>query len=92
MIAGVDFPDIAVLPPYTFTEDGIHYLAWSLKWNQQILGIGREIMPPDKVKVINEEDSEDGPRSLLGRSSGKWFKRPFNGATTTIRRSSMTNG
>ena len=66
-IAGVDFPDIAVLPPYTFTEDGISITLRGVSSGiSKFLALAREIMPPDKVKVINEDDGEDGPRSLLG--------------------------
>ena len=61
------FPDIAVLPPYTFTEDGISITLRGVSSGiSKFLALAREIMPPDKVKVINEEDGEDGPRSLLG--------------------------
>jgi|TARA_Y100000996_G_scaffold414335_1_gene404893 hypothetical protein len=66
-VAGVAFPDIAVLPPYTFTEDGISITLRGVSSGiSKFLALAREIMPPDKVKVINEDDGEDGPRTLLG--------------------------
>ncbi len=66
-IAGVDFPDIAVLPPYTFSEEGISITLRGVSSGiSKFLALAREIMPPDKVKVINEDAGENGPQSLLG--------------------------
>ena len=66
-IASIGFPDIAVLPPYTFSEDGISIsLRGVPKGISSFLALANEIMPPDSVKVVNEEEGEDGPRSLLG--------------------------
>ena len=30
------------------------------------MALAREIIPPDSIKVINEGESEEGPRTLLG--------------------------
>ena len=66
-IASIDFPDIAVLPPYTFSEDGISIsLRGVPKGISSFLSLANEIMPPDSVKVVNEEVGESGPRALLG--------------------------
>ena len=66
-VAGVAFPDIAILPPYTFSEDGISITLRGVSSGiSKFLALAREIMPPDKVKVINEEAGEEGPVSLLG--------------------------
>jgi hypothetical protein len=70
-IASIDFPDIAVLPPYTFSEDGISITLRGVSSGiSKFLALAREIIPPDSIKVINEGESEDGPRSLLG--SKQW--------------------
>ena len=66
-IASIDFPDIAVLPPYTFSEDGISIsLRGVPKGISRFLALANDIMPPDSVKVVNEEEGEGGPRALLG--------------------------
>jgi hypothetical protein len=66
-IASIDFPDIAVLPPYTFSEDGISIsLRGVPKGISSFLSLANDIMPPDNVKVINEEEGEIGPHKLLG--------------------------
>ena len=66
-IASIDFPDIAVLPPYTFSEDGISIsLRGVPRGISSFLSLANEIMPPDSVKVVNEEEGEIGPRNLLG--------------------------
>ena len=66
-VAGVAFPDIAVLPPYTFTEEGISITLRGVSSGiSKFLSLAREIMPPDNVKVINENDGDDGPQTLLG--------------------------
>ena len=66
-IASIDFPDIAVLPPYTFSEDGISIsLRGVPKGISRFLALANDIMPPDSVKVVNEGEGEGGPRALLG--------------------------
>ena len=66
-IASIDFPDIAVLPPYTFSEDGISITLRGVSSGiSKFLALAREIIPPDSIKVINEGESEEGPRTLLG--------------------------
>ena len=66
-IASIDFPDIAVLPPYTFSEDGISISLRGVPSGiSSFLSLANEIMPPDSVKVVNEEEGEIGPRNLLG--------------------------
>ena len=66
-IASIDFPDIAVLPPYTFSEDGISIsLRGVPKGISSFLSLANDIMPPDNVKVINEGEGEIGPHKLLG--------------------------
>jgi|TARA_B100001750_G_scaffold4177_1_gene3315 hypothetical protein len=67
VLGSVEFTDVAVLPPYSFSEEGV---AISLKGVpagiSNFLSMTREIMPPDGVRVVNEEEVEIGPRTLLG--------------------------
>ena len=66
-IASIDFPDIAVLPPYTFSEDGISITLRGVpRGISEFLALANEIMPPDSVKVVNEEEDDNSPRNLLG--------------------------
>ena len=66
-IASIGFPDIAVLPPYTFSEDGISITLRGVSSGiSNFLSVARDIMPPDSIKVINEQETESGPKSLLG--------------------------
>ena len=66
-IASIDFPDIAVLPPYTFSEDGISISLRGVPSGiSSFLSLAKEIMPPDSVKVVNEDEGENVPRNLLG--------------------------
>ena len=67
VLASIEFTDVAVLPPYSFSEDGV---AVSLRGVpagiSNFLAMTREIMPPDNIRVVNEEEVEVGPRTLLG--------------------------
>ncbi len=66
-IASIGFTDIAVLPPYTFSEEGISISLRGMPDGiTKFLSLAREIMPPDNIKVVNEEEVDIGPRSLLG--------------------------
>jgi len=66
-IASIDFPDIAILPPYSFSEEGISISLRGVPSGiSNFLSLANQIMPPDSVKVVNEEDVEIGPRALLG--------------------------
>ncbi len=66
-IASIDFPDIAVLPPYTFSEEGISISLRGVPSGiSSFLSLAKEIMPPDSVKVVNEDEGENVPRNLLG--------------------------
>ena len=67
VMGSIEFTDVAVIPPYTFSEEGV---AISLKGIpagiSNFLSMTREIMAPDSVRVVNEEEVEVGPRTLLG--------------------------
>ncbi|MEE2747765.1 MAG: helix-turn-helix domain-containing protein [Candidatus Thermoplasmatota archaeon] len=66
-IASIDFSDIAVLPPYTFSEEGISISVRGMPDGiSKFLSLTQEIMPPDSIKVVNESDVDEGPKSLLG--------------------------
>lgn len=66
-IASIGFTDIAVLPPYTFSEDGISISIRGMPDGiSKFLSLAREILPPDNIKVVNEEEGDFEPRSLLG--------------------------
>jgi len=67
VLGSIEFTDVAVLPPYTFSEEGV---AISLKGVpagiSNFLSMTREIMPPDSIRVVNEEEIDIGPQTLLG--------------------------
>ena len=67
VLGSIEFTDVAVIPPYTFSEEGV---AISLKGIpagiSNFLSMTREIMAPDGIRVVNEEEVEVGPRTLLG--------------------------
>ena len=66
-IASIGFTDIAVLPPYTFSEEGISISVRGMPDGiSKFLSLAREILPPDNIKVVNEEEIDIGPHSLLG--------------------------
>ena len=66
-VASVGFTDVAVIPPYTFSEDGISISLRGIPSGiTRFLSMTREIMPPDNIKVVNEEEVVTGPRDLLG--------------------------
>jgi len=66
-IASIGFPDIAILPPYTISEEGISIsLRGMPEGITKFLSLTREIMPPDRIKVVNEKNVEEGPHTLLG--------------------------
>ena len=67
VMGSIEFTDVAVIPPYTFSEEGV---AISLKGIpagiSNFLSMTREIMAPDSIRVVNEEEVDVGPRTLLG--------------------------
>lgn len=66
-IASIRFDDIAVLPPYTISDQGISITLRGVPAGiSAYLQLAREILPPDKVKVIQEQEEDGGPRALLG--------------------------
>ena len=66
-IASIGFTDIAVLPPYSFSEEGMEISLRGMPDGvSKFLSLAREIMPPDNIKVVNEEEVSAGPRALLG--------------------------
>ena len=66
-VASGGFTDVAVIPPYTFSEDGISISLRGIPSGiTRFLSMTREIMPPDNIKVVNEEEVVTGPRDLLG--------------------------
>jgi|TARA_B110000263_G_scaffold90541_1_gene79149 hypothetical protein len=67
VLASIGFTDVAVIPPYTFSEEGISISVRGIPSGvSRFLSMSREIMPPDNVRVVNEEDVEVGPLDLLG--------------------------
>ena len=66
-VASGGFTDVAVIPPYTFSEDGISISLRGIPSGiTRFLSMTREIMPPDNIKVVNEEEVVTGPQDLLG--------------------------
>ncbi|MDE0708432.1 MAG: helix-turn-helix domain-containing protein [Candidatus Poseidoniales archaeon] len=66
-IASIDFPDIAVLPPYSITDDGISISLRGVPSGiSKFLALANDVMPPDSIKVVNEEEVQNCPRNLLG--------------------------
>lgn len=66
-VASNAFPDVSVIPPYTFSEDGLSISLRGLPSGiSKFLTMAQEIMPPPNIKVLNEEDVVVGPRDLLG--------------------------
>lgn len=67
VLGSIEFTDVAVIPPYTFSEEGV---AISLKGVptgiSNFLSMTREIMAPDSIRVVNEGEVDVGPRTLLG--------------------------
>ncbi|MCS5535558.1 MAG: helix-turn-helix domain-containing protein [Candidatus Poseidoniales archaeon] len=67
VLASIGFTDVAVIPPYTFSEEGVSISVRGIPSGvSRFLSMSREIMPPDSVRVVNEEDVEVGPLDLLG--------------------------
>ncbi|MDE0574787.1 MAG: helix-turn-helix domain-containing protein [Candidatus Poseidoniales archaeon] len=67
VLGSIEFTDVAVIPPYTFSENGISISVRGIPSGiSRFLSMSREIMPPDSVRVVNEEDVEVGPLDLLG--------------------------
>ena len=66
-IGGVDFEDIAVLPPYTISDDGISITIRGVASGiKNFLDLARKINAPDNIKVIKEIEEIGGPKGLLG--------------------------
>ena len=66
-VASAGFTDVAVIPPYTFSEEGISISLRGIPSGiSNFLSMAREIMPPDNIRVVNEEEGETGPQDLLG--------------------------
>ena len=66
-VASGGFTDVAVIPPYTFSEDGISISLRGIPSGiTRFISMAREIMPPDNIKVVNEDDVETKPQDLLG--------------------------
>ena len=66
-VASGGFTDVAVIPPYTFSEDGISISLRGIPSGiTRFLSMTREIMPPDNIKVVNEDEGEIKPRDLIG--------------------------
>jgi len=92
-IASIQFPDIAVLPPYTISEEG---LSISLRGVPAgiagFLSLAREILPPDHIKVIKEQNENGGPRALMGERQWEVVQAAVQwGYYETPRRTSMRN-
>ena len=86
-VASGGFTDVAVIPPYTFSEDGISISLRGIPSGiTRFISMAREIMPPDNIKVVNEDDVEPNLKTCWVNVSGKWFRLQFSGATTTTRR------
>lgn len=66
-VASIQFPYIAVLPPYTISENGVEITLRGVpKGISAFLALARDILPPDNVKVVHKEAGAEGPRALLG--------------------------
>ena len=66
-VASNVFPDVSVIPPYTFSEDGLSISLRGLPNGiSNFLSMAREIMPPPNIKVVNEDEGEIKPRDLIG--------------------------
>ena len=66
VVASGGFTDVAVIPPYTFSEDGISISVRGIPSGiSRFISMTREIMPPDIIRVVNDDESEIGPRDLL---------------------------
>ena len=75
-VASGGFTDVAVIPPYTFSEDGISISLRGIPSGiTRFISMAREIMPPDNIKVVNEDDVE----------TKTWMSRDaFNGKNILI--------
>ncbi|MDP6906839.1 MAG: helix-turn-helix domain-containing protein [Candidatus Thalassarchaeaceae archaeon] len=59
-IASVQSLDIAVLPPYTISDDGISITIMGVPSGiRGFLDLARKLFPPDQIKVINEGDEKN---------------------------------
>ncbi len=66
-LASIQFQDIAVLPPYTISEEGISITLRGVPSGiAAFLKLAREILPPDKVKVVKEEQETNGLKNQFG--------------------------
>lgn len=65
-IAAIKFPDIHILPPYTYGGEGISIKVRGVPSGiSDFLKIARKILPPDMVKVVEIESNTSIVESLL---------------------------
>ena len=65
-IAAIKFPDIHILPPYTYGGEGISIKVRGVPSGiSDFLKIARKILPPDMVKVVEIESNTSTVESLL---------------------------
>ncbi len=65
-MAAIKFPDIHILPPYTYGGEGISIKVRGVPSGiSEFLKIARKVLPPDVVKVVEMESNESIIQTLL---------------------------